>query len=441
MLLYFNRLAADDFYFLFAQQKYGTVQAVLNSYEQYSGRWTAYSLTCWLLQFWDKPLFLPLFFSLTFLLFYAVVFRLFNLILKSQDISLTRVEKLLYSVLFTSCCLISSNNFGETWLWFTSVCSYWLSLIALLFLLCEIFSKKFNLISTVLLLILPIYIGGASESYALVSILIFILLLFYGYTKKVKIIELSFGLSRIKISLILILLITSFSITASAPGNLIRLSQLPTQGTLIQIISPFKALVHMSFHLLSPEFLLLLLFATPFYFLGGELNQKQKTPKRFYKKNILFFIILVFSGIFLLVLPASLLLNETPPVRALSQVYFFLSATMCIALYYLGQIWPIQDRFKQFVKSLHVLLLLFVLLYLLFNHYPKAKSYAFNYDKRMKILIENKTTQKKLLLLPPLGNPAWFYSAEISSDTNHFTNQHLRNALELPFPIALENGH
>jgi hypothetical protein len=70
------------------------------------------------------------------------------------------------------------------------------------------------------------------------------------------------------------------------------------------------------------------------------------------------------------------------------------------------------------------------------QQYTLTTEYAKKYDERMEY-IESKRLNytNEVLELPPLPLSGMLFSAELSTDTSHFSNQHLKKALRLNFAL------
>ncbi len=437
-LSYFNRLAADDFYFVFAQKQLGTLAAVKYSYVAFSGRWMAYGLTSSLLQFSEYAFFL-FFFGISILaLLLAAFYQLLGRIKLIGAMQWSSSEQVLYSILLA--CTFFFSNFGiaETWFWYTSVCSYLLSLIFFLFLVVELSKSKFSIFGFLLLIFYCLFIGGASESFAFSSILGVLALLLLSFSRIIRSkTSLQFN-HRIKIGLSLFLLIVSFAITIAAPGNVVRLSMLPHPTPLQHLIAPFRSFAKLGFLLVTQQFVYLSVFSLPWFFLGmkhreGELFSFLELLKKL--KLILFFLLVL---IFLIVLPASLVLSEMPPVRALTQVSLLLCFSLALIFYWMGKRIKMSLKAVQFLRMSSQLLATFILMYTLLHQFNTTKKYAAQYDARMTVLkgtiLQNNTT----LVIDSLPESGMLYSAEISSDTGFYTNKHLQNALNIKAAIKVK---
>jgi hypothetical protein len=245
LLSYFNRLAADDFYFLEAQREWGTIKSVKQFYYTYSGRWIAYAFTCALLQFSTFKFFLCFFSVCVLAVFVYAVHGLLASLSLIMGTSFNLKERLCYSLLLTISFFFSCYDIGETWFWYTSVCSYLLSLIALLLLISTLLSSQKTILTFLQLVVLALYIGGASESYACVSILVLLLFLIFSLSNPLK--SRFNKIHRIKIVLALFILLASFGLTVMAPGNAVRLGMLPHPSFIQQVISPFKSLAKLAY--------------------------------------------------------------------------------------------------------------------------------------------------------------------------------------------------
>lgn len=439
LLCYFNRFAADDFFFMQAEKQYGTFKTVQLCYETYSGRWLAYSLTTALLSYATAPFFLFLFGCATFILLFWAVFVMLKKTFSLLGISYNRFHLVQFSILFCASFLFASIDIGESWFWYTSVISYLLSLIALIFLILELVHPRKSILSFILTIVLSLYIGAASESFATISGLVIFLLLLASHSKNKKIQTHILPGQSFKIALAFIALSISFGITAAAPGNTIRLAQLPHPTFFAQALAPFKSLFKVSYLTIVDHSIGLILLSFPWFLLGHSL--KSKTPislLQFFKNGIKFIPSLLLLG-FIILLPASLILSETPPARALSQFSFLVVLIVTGYFFFAGQqiiLNPLQAQRIKISSLIASVLFISITLFLQIN---KARKYASAYDKRMEIIQDyiqtNGAGPIELEKLPPSG---YLYSAEIASDTANFKNIQLQRFLELKKAVRVK---
>ncbi len=438
LLCFFNRLAADDFYFLFAQQQLGTIACVEYCYATFSGRWMAYSLTCGALQFAKAPYFLLVFGILTVSFIGLAIGNLIHRTNELVGMKMKRNEIVLHSVLLL--CTFFFVNFGiaETWFWYTSVCSYLLSSGALIFLITELSKSKVTLSSFFILIVFPLFIGGSSESFAVIGILALLFVFTLSFSGHPKLRALVKTNHRIKLGLALVLLAVSFTITAWAPGNSIRLSMLPHPTVGSQLFAPFKAFVKVGFLTLKNQFVYLILFSFPWFYLGFKQRGEELISFFKFVKKIKFIFFATAVMLFILILPSTMVLNETPPVRALEQFSFVLCFATALLFYAGGKQVVFASRKVEFLSRFSVWIMLVLLLTIIINQYRVTSKYAELYDARMEILKNRSMQNGAPLLLDSLPPSGMLYSAEISVDSNFYSNQHLQHALQLSRGIAVK---
>ena len=439
LLCFYNRFAADDFYFWHAQKTWGTLSTVKICYETYSGRWLAYMLTSFLLRFASSPFFLFFIGISEIVLLLLAVNRAFRLLFPWLGIQLSTKERLLYSILFCCSFFFASIDIGESWFWYTSVLSYMLSLIALIFLLVELFEPAKTGMGFLSCAVLAVYIGAASESFAAISFMLVFLLLLLAYSKNKKIQKLVPRSQGTKLIVALSVLCLSFGITAAAPGNAIRLSQLPHPSFFQQAVAPFKSLAKVGYLTFVYHFIALMLLAFPWLSLGLRFRNKSSITLPKFLSNFINFTPALLLLAFVLLLPASLLLSETPPARALSQFSFFVAVVINLSFFFAGQqlnITLIQENKIKLFSISGAFLFMLILLSIRVN---EAKRYATAYDERIKLSLQAKQFYPNTLLeLKKLPSSGYLYSAELSSDTAHFKNLQWQQFFELKRGIKVK---
>jgi hypothetical protein len=76
---------------------------------------------------------------------------------------------------------------------------------------------------------------------------------------------------------------------------------------------------------------------------------------------------------------------------------------------------------------------------LCYLQYHTVSKYAVALDKRTEMLQQlQQTKNKKTITVSPLPSSGYLYSAEISTDTNYFGNEHYRLGLFLDFKVKKE---
>ena len=74
----------------------------------------------------------------------------------------------------------------------------------------------------------------------------------------------------------------------------------------------------------------------------------------------------------------------------------------------------------------------------LVTQYKITQNYADKYDKRIEYI--NQMSSMDTVILEPLPNSGLLYSSEISFDSEHYTNQHLRNGLQTKSELMLKKN-
>jgi hypothetical protein len=322
------------------------------------------------------------------------------------------------------------------------VCTYLWSIIMSIILINIILHEKTRTVPYFTLAFAAIFIGGASESYALVNI--FLLLTFCIILNfSIKYFSwMSFfknSQTNKKITIALIFLMASFIITMMAPGNEVRYSALPKvsfdQTMWIQI----KSFIKIIFIKTPVKFPYLLLFSFPWVILGIHFSSsKNKMVHAFLSiKKYIFFLLTL---IFIFLIPTSFIMSELGPDRALSQISFLISIFFASAFFYFGYSVELNNTMIKFLKTGTVIFSMGFLVFHILSQFQTEKKYAIAYDERMRLLSNLKTIKRtNEMALEPLPYPGMIYSAEISEDTSYFTNNFLEYALHLNFNVKKKN--
>ncbi len=417
MLAMNNRLPYEDHNFLFLSKEMGPLKAMLDVYEHYSARWSAHTLAFYFSLHYENRYFLLLFNCITL----ATLLASFYLLLKKaltgiagQNISQSTLAA--YSLLFLTGFFLSSFSIGEAWFWYMVSWMYMWSIIAGNFLLLIMLSEKTRLWHIPFIVLLTAYIAGAAESYAAVWILLLAALLIVKQKNIFPRISQHFHNRSLLIALISLSLLYLF--TLLAPGTAARKGLL-TDATfvehLIMCLKAYGILILKKTPFILPQ---LLLFGLPWIFLGKEFESKDKTEVKkiiplFLKSTLLIGII-----IFILILPASWVLYDLPPDRALSQVSLLLCAFAAVCSFYLGYKTALSLNTVRILSLGALTGGLLLLGWHLQEQYSITKEYSDAYDSRLEKIIEEKkqgrTTPLSFEPLPPSG---MLYSDELSPDS------------------------
>ena len=134
--------------------------------------------------------------------------------------------------------------------------------------------------------------------------------------------------------------------------------------------------------------------------------------------------------------PTCYVLSEIGPERSLSQVVLVISVFCSVWAFVFGY---------RFVKNLNILryffycalsLILTSIIVINILQFRLVSIYANELDKRTTTLLKlQHLNNRKTITIDALPSSGFLYSAEISSDTNYFGNEHYRLGLFLDFKV------
>jgi hypothetical protein len=441
MLSYYNRFAVDDYYHIHDEHFLGIWGGMLEGYYHWGGRWTSYLLWGMIYHFHKYPFALFLYSVSVFICFILAVYILLKEIFDFFEIASANFLTLNYSLLFSIFTFLITFGKGEVWFWAQSTAMFMFSIIAFLFGLGIIAGKRSKFHHFFLLAVCFIYAGGASETYALFYILFLIAvaccLLFIKQNQLIsKIKERTFR----KILFSLAFLIASFIISVKAPGNAIRASWLPEPSLSNTFYITLKSLAKLILFKLPLQLLWIKLFSIPCIYIGYlKGKDKQKVSYSYYYKKFVISLLLLVILAYCLMFPTSYVLSEMGPDRSLSQVVL-LTSIFCTSWAFIFGYRCVKTagllRYFSYGALSVIIVSLIVINILQFN---TVSAYATALDKRTAGLLElqyqNNSKAITLKELPPSG---FLYSAEISSDTAYFGNEHYRLGLFLDFKVKKE---
>jgi len=164
-----------------------------------------------------------------------------------------------------------------------------------------------------------------------------------------------------------------------------------------------------------------------------------KLPFKILQKQFLYSFIFLFIILYIFLFPACYLLSEIGPSRSLSFPIFLI--TLFITFWSLSGGYNYVRKIQLIrVGNLISLLILFIsFTIVIVNQYIIVSNYANKLDQRTNYLkkLQKNHSQKTIILeaLPPSG---FLYSAEISTDTSYFGNEHYRLGHFLDFNIKIK---
>lgn len=247
------------------------------------------------------------------------------------------------------------------WFWYVGAWTYMWSIIAGNFLLWILWRNRTSIIQKAFIVILTAYIAGAAESYSVIYLFLLCIMLlmkmknlFPAFTQKLNSHSLIFAL---------LCLVLFYSITILAPGTWARKDML-TDATFVQHLIVVAKAYGIIVLFQTPKLIhYLLFFGLPWLLLGQELSSGDKMEVR---KTLLLFIKSVLTiGIFILILifPASWVLYDLPPARALSQISLLLSMYVSFIFFYAGYKVHLRQSITYFVVMFSLIIGIIIISY------------------------------------------------------------------------------
>ncbi len=425
-------MAADDFYFSSSTLRHGIHHTVLEQYKNFSGRWAAHYLLC-LVFYLDQQHYLLLFlFSLiTGVLLLTALHHLLQKLFHNQKYFKPQLIVSLFVMMGLFLCAV---HVGENWLWYTAVCTYLYSLIAFLFLLNILCSPEKSWLHLPFLIVWSLFIGGASESFALIQLLV-LACIWYGKIILKRLPGVPVNHKLLIFSSLLILI--SFFVSYLAPGTAYRTAQLPSPAISSKIYILIKTYGILLLKIIPPQLPFLLLCSSPWFIMGIE------AKKNFTFSFALFSLLIKSSALvlvllFIVLLPTSISMSDIAPARAQLPVTCLLYIYFSVLFFCSGAKTVYFITKTDLLKKSVMLLSCVALSWLLIDQYNKATQYSTKYDERMSYLKSIQHTQHHPLQLEALDNKSMLYWQEIKHDSSFYVNQQLKISLGLRFEVVLK---
>lgn len=439
MLSYFNRLATDDYFFIWDVRNHGIIKGVTSQYMEWCGRFAAtFAMDVFYKTFdvnYSYYLLFPILSAI--LIFGGVYFLLGNVSLK-LSLSLAPVQKRLTAASFTALLFFLSVDIGESWFWFCAQSSYMWSIIAFIWGCVFLSDGKNTFVSTTLALLCFVYVGGSSEVYSVIFGLFFTLFLFQNYRKSENL--KAFFVFNKKSVIIYIALAISFIIFLIAPGNYLRDGLFPEHQFLNSFYITAKSFAKFGVFYLPFKLPYIFVFAFPFLLVGNALKSTEIKIFQLSFKSFFIKISIAFTAIlFLFFFIVAYVMVETGPPRIWFLISFLFAIYCSIIFFLAGYKGILKEKILTSLKYSSVIVGIGLMLFHLIYQYPVASNYAKANDERIAQITElNKIIKTdSLVYLTPLPPPGMLYSTEIATDTSHFTNKELRLGYDLKFHVVV----
>ena len=414
------RLAADDFHYLIKTKELGVWDAMLFYYHNWNPRWSATLITNSVLgaNSISNNLFL---FLLSSLALGAIAFWSFtNSVVSKLELEFTKLQSAIISFYLLGGLFYASFSKDDTWFWITVNPMYlWGSFAAILggSLIVQDWWKPLRLLLTAALFV---YVGGASETVAIASL---VTLFFLGFITKGT--NYLLAVDRTALHIATIACLVGFGIDLIGAGSQIRYQHLPHYSTgdkLLVGLWNYAKFALIEIPLIIPA---TIICASPFAFLGRKqlrfqlvaLRELVLTNRKLWALADLMVIILAFALAFSM--------GEMGPKRAWIPLSILTLFVTIVFTYQLGT-WlyiKLNGKLFQFVITIQLAVMLYQVV-IGANQMMVTNKYAAKVDSRMEYISSLNTTDS-VITLEPLPDSGWLFSSEISSDTSYFTNKHL----------------
>lgn len=413
ILAYYNRIVYEDYSGVYGNYFYGGVWPnAIQTYNTWGGNLFSFATGFYILRLSENGIPLFVYHALELFLFW-IGFRsiLKNIGFKIDDINL-------FALIFSLILFFCTVNVGESWFWILASTNYTLALSLALIGLGLSLKPVHTIFDHFISCILFLYVGAASEPFALMCIIFCTTYLFYKIWRKQK---------WDKLYLVILLsLLAGFIFTETASGTIIRKSAMPDINIFLAVKRTFGAIAKFwlfEFYKILPGFCLSVLIGI---YLAKEINFKSDNYK------ILFHSFLIFNALlFLSFLPVCYIMGEAGPYRSWHHIGLYTMTLGGSTGLFIGNKKAITNYS---ITNLFTYLFCVFLTYQIVNQTLILEKFTTAYDERtqwLQALQQSIHRQKEIIA--PLPASGMIYSQECSPDTNDFSYKYFRKYLGIGF--------
>lgn len=431
-----QRFAGDDFHYLVKAQDLGIWDSVIYYYNNWNTRWASSFARATLLKLFGSNHSTLIVNVGSLLLGLFSIKAFISSIISQSRIPLTSKQQWIIASYLLMVVFHTTFGKADSWFWLSSVPSYLWGCFAALLGGSLLLKRESSVLKHLAVSGLFIYVGGSSESVALATIIALCYLGFISHKRKLQV-----SINRKALHLATISCLISFGICLIGPGLDVRKEFLPHYPVSDKLIVGFWNYFKFNFKEIPLLLPLVILMVSPFGFFGRKHLQFQLISikelfwanKRIWGLADLTIAILAFSIAFVM--------GEMGPTRTWLPISFVVVAVAVFIAYQLGT-WA---YIKSNGKLLHLVIGAQVILlsYQLVSGYDqvyKTNMYASAVDQRMTLIETFNLAPNTIYHLEKLPDSGWLFSAEITSDTAHFTNDHLELFFENKYNLALKDS-
>lgn len=413
------RLAADDFHHVVMVNNHGIWETMVFYYQNWNPRWSSILITNSFLGKGANQSILFLFHVCSLLLGFVSTWSFTSAINKTLKLPFTRGQIGIISIYLVAFAFYISFGKNDTWYWITVAPMYlWGTFAALLG--GSLLLRKWNpVIRRTLTFLIFLFVGGASESAAIATLLS----LFYVGLKTRR--HETTWLDRNALHAATLGCMLGFGISMLGPGIGVRRDHLPQFPISERLLIGFWNYVKFNFKEIPLRLPLLILFVAPFGFFGRkQLKYQLISVKEIFWANRTIWI-LADLLILTMAMALGIVMSEMGPIRTWFPITMVVLSVGVVTAYQLGTWFYIFTNGKliHFVIAALSLTLIYQV-HIGYTQISQTSEYAQAVDDRMEFIRETQSTTH-LIELKPLPDSGWLFSSEISTDTTHFTNTHL----------------
>ncbi len=434
---YFNRPAHDDFDFIVKTSEYGITGATAYFYDTWNTRWSSILLASVFYKIYITYSTLLPFHIVTLAVSLLALFIFIKSLLSFLKFKSTTRSKIVLSLLAFAGIFYISFSISDSYYWINTSAMYLWNLVAFI-LFVGIFISKLHFINKLVISIITgIYIGGSSEPFIFIlipSLILFIYLFKIFYQKRNK--------NSLTILLLFVLCISgSFIYSYMGQGHVNRSEFLPDTTILLKAWILIKSVIKLLGIYLPGRMILAFLFSIPWYYVGLQAEKKSIKVFEDYTGPKL---ILILWGLFIVTSVVSLvpivwLMSEMGPPRSWTHISWLLYFSTATTLLILGYKYKANTKLLKLLKRYYVLALFLFILPISIQIFNLSLNYSKAWDQRMNELKKYMESEKSgvITIKKKLPKSGFLHNAEITSNPQHFTNQHLKEYLGSEFEIVL----
>lgn len=427
---FYNRLSHDDLAYLQGVKTDGIIEASIKNYNSWNTRWAGVGLANIVFSFLNIDSNLLWFHILTLVFLFLCVSFFLQQVLIKFSIGATALKIHLLANYFCMVFFAVTFSIGDVWFWINASCMYLWNVCFLLLGVSLALRSKLNLLTGLILLICGLYVGGSSEPFALISL--FLLAMVSGIIFSLK----NEKGAAVGFALLTASILTGFLISCMGDGMHLRSSALPDPGFLQKQVIFFKSMIKFFVFYFPYRFVIGFVISTPFYLFGRAVADSLRTTlsfKTFAIRLALVFVVITTASFYIIVFKMA----EAGPERAWTVISFYMTIAIVMLAFFAG----VKKQFEWLnstARSLKIITASFLVLYTMWQ-VKLLSAYAYAYDYRLVYL--KQLAQKKYtycVYVKALPASGILHSSEITADSNHFTNYHLKEFLHLPFAVVLD---